>query len=250
MLAHNTTTAEIGETSIAILARLTFIWRKLRERRAMKYRDVAATAWMKFCRIAMQIKQSGLWKFAARTWDDYCRGVFGITASRVRQYKGALAYAEAIMGAGDAFEETEGNIRKLRSVVKADDPLMIGTYKAAMSVAADLGLATPSRAIYRHAYETLQEVAVTGHADVDGAQVAAGIPGAIEGAVLSKMAEAKARNVSRMKGSRKVSGTLRRLGAGWQFIPAGNVDLPDEIEVTFYIRESENATASGQMDRN
>lgn len=237
MLAHNAIT---DESLIPAIAQVTFVWRKLRERRAMKYRDVAATAWMKFCRIAMQIKQSGLWKFAAKTWDDYCKSVFGITASRIRQYKGALAYAEAIMDAGNALEETESNIRKLRSVVKADDPLMIGTYKTAMSVASDLGLATPSKAIYRHAYETLQEVAITGHADVEGAQVHAGIPGAIEGAVLSKIAEAKVRNVSRMKGSRKVSGTLRRLGEGWQFIPAGNVDLPDELEVTFYIKETGN----------
>lgn len=233
MLAHSMIPAT--NTDICLIARLTFVWRKLRERRAMKYRDVAATAWMKFCRIAMQIKQSGLWKFVARTWDDYCKSRFGITASRVRQYKGALAYAEAIMESGNAMEETEGNIRKLRSVVKADDPLMVGTYKTGMSVASDLGLATPSKAIYRHAYETLQEVAITGHADVGGAQIAAGIPGAIEGAVLAKMAESKARNVSRMKGSQKISGTLRRLGAGWQFIPATNIDLPDELEVTFYV---------------
>lgn len=232
--------SDIDDITLRGIAYTMLILRKASERVARRYRDVAANAWLKFVHVALRIQQSNLWCVVAETWQDYCKSILGISASRIRQYKGAAEYVEAINDAGYACEASERDLRRLRQVVKSDDPLMPVTYETGQTVAQILGLAAPTAAVYRHAYETLQEADSTGAVDIDGAQVAASIPDAVEGAVLSNIAEAKRRNVATMQGKQRVSGTLRRLGHGWQFVPDETIDLPDEVRVTFYIEVAKN----------
>lgn len=233
------TQVEHQPNPLGLFAYLVFKWRVRMESKARLYRDKAAMAWMQFCKTVLAIKQSQIWKFTCDNWDEYCRDTFGISSARVSQYKGALAYAQAIEDSGYAFDETEGNLRKLRRVVKPDDPLMIGTYTTAQSVAQELGLQKPSESIYRHAYETLQEASVTGHVDINGAQVSVNIDNAIEAAVMGSINEARLRNIERMEPRTKITGTLTRLGNGFQFVPDDNqdIEIDDSIQVTLYISE-------------
>jgi hypothetical protein len=225
------------------------LWLKATEHKAKKYRDLATMAWMQFSQTVMEIKASGLWLSSGMEWDEYCRERFGVSASRIRQYKGVMPYVDALEDIGLVADETESNLRKLKKVIESDSPLLAPVYQAAHSVANELGLKAPSEAIYKHTYEIMSEANITNHVDVDGAQVPLNTPQAIESAVISSLTEANERNKQRLRGNGgiKVAGMMKRLGNGYQFIPSEACELPDEFEVTIYIKQMKEEVNEGKV---
>jgi len=167
------------------------------QRRATKELKKALNSWVQFCKIALIIKASKRYLMIAKTWKEYCRKVWNLDDSRIRQYKSAMPYAEQIIATIPDVIVNDKQLRQLKRIISAENKLMPEVYKLAQAVSAKLGV-TPSQAIFRHSLAVIEDAEITGgFVSIGGSQIPAIIPDAMVSSVCEQMNEAVNRNTSR-----------------------------------------------------
>ena len=120
--------------------------------------------WRKFIAVVLDIKASGDWKQRSRTWTQYCEDHLPVSASRIRQLKGAEEIAnmlESVTG----VTPNEYQLRQLRSVVPEDDRHLLPEIYSRVHEATS----TPTRKDYEATYAVLKERETTGgYVSIDG----------------------------------------------------------------------------------
>jgi len=179
------------------------------EKKASNHLHSAINGWLEFCKVALQIKASNMWKTVCKTWKEYVRKTWQLDDSRIRQHKMLMPYAEKIKELVPDITANEADMGKLRKVIHADNPLMPSVHTLGVSVANDLGSA-PSESIYRHCLAALEEnEATNGYPTLGGNHVSSAIEGTLELIVTEHILEAKNRNIARLKPRDKITLTTQ-----------------------------------------
>jgi hypothetical protein len=203
------------------------------EAKANGHKANALKEWQAFVDTVTEIYNKHDWKSKAPDWDKYCRTAFKLSASRIRQYKAAVPYAE-ILEQATGYQPTENQIRSLREVVK-DESKLITVYKAA----AALYEGKPDKRHFVASLEVLQQAEETGAVSVGGHATPV-TSRTLDAATKEACEEADKRFWEHRKGSKAtaINITLKRINGAWQVSADG--DLPDVVEITYWRKESGN----------
>jgi hypothetical protein len=165
------------------------------ETKALKHLANSRDEWRMFCDTVDTIKASESWSQKARTWDGYCRQVFGVGSSRIRQHLNAAQLSDAMVAINGIPLTSERQARNLAEFAETvEDKATI--HKLANEAAKVLD--TPlTRGIYQAVVETIEEIAVTnGNASLEGESVPAyTTPDTLHLAVVERARETKKREL-------------------------------------------------------
>lgn len=225
---------------------------KTLEYRANEWRKVSIHGWMQFCIVALEIKDSGLYKQVSKTWGEYILKTWGIKdASKIRKDKMVLPYADILIKALPEITLEKTDLLPLHTIMRerggANNPLMVSTYVLGQQVASNIGK-KPTASHYRHCLAVLEENEVTnGNITYGGGHVSSAITGALELSVLERIDEAQKRHIARLQPRQKVTVDLNLIkDESGRF----RLALPEHIpawlagkQVTFYIdKDDDNGT--------
>jgi hypothetical protein len=201
------------------------------EAKANRHRANALSEWQSFVETVNEIYNHQPWNEAGENWENYCRRVFKLSSSRIRQYKAAVPYAELIAQT-TGYQPTENQIRVLREVVQ-DESQLISVYRAA----ADLYDGQPAKRHFVASLDVLQQAERTGAVSVGGIATPV-TPVTLDAATKEACAEAdmRFREHKRSGEATAINITLRRIGTSWQVEADG--DLPDLVEVIYWRKNS------------
>lgn len=128
------------------------------ESQALAHKAEAVHQWQLFVQKALEIADSKLWEADYPNWQSYCKTVFNLDSSRIRQMKIAIPYAELITEATD-INPTESQVRNCRQAVGSDSLLLVPVFQAAVELAKGN---MPQPRHFKAAYEVLKNAANTG----------------------------------------------------------------------------------------
>ena len=132
------------------------------ETKAIAHKENALEEWRLFVATALEIQASGLYE---GNWESYCRKTFKLSATRIRQYKAAVPYAELIEQT-TGYQPTENQIRNLREAVE-DESKLIEVYRQAAS----LYEGEPAKRHFQVIADVLEQVETKNAVTVDGKSV-------------------------------------------------------------------------------
>lgn len=214
-------------------------WLDTQEVKAREHFENAIDHWIKFVEIALEIQTSGAWKQRAKTWAEYVRQTWDIDASRIRQYKAVLPYAQGIQELATDLSTPESALRKLKQVVDADDPRMATVYRLGKEASDELGEAIQT-SFYEHALNVLEdEETAGGFVEIaNGLQVPGDFEDMRKMAVLYQIDEARKRQRQHIREKQQrlpFTITARRIADNtYQLVIPDDLPLQDEFEFTFW----------------
>jgi hypothetical protein len=163
------------------------------ETKALKHLANSRDEWRMFCDTVDTIKASESWSQKARTWDSYCKQVFGVGASRIRQHLNAAQLSDAMVAINGIPLTGERQARTLSEFAETvEDKATI--HKLATEAAKVLD-APLTRGIYAAVVETLDEIGVTnGSTSLEGESIPAHTtPDTLHLAIVERARETKRR---------------------------------------------------------
>jgi len=218
------------------------VWLDRNKKQAAQHLKNALTEWINFCKIALDIQASKLWKQEAKTWHDYVRATWNIDSSRIRQYKAAMPYAEKIVQM--ELPTLEGDIRKMKAAgVKPDDPNMPKIWKNVVEMAQDEGK-TVQKSFFAHAKKVYDDAETTGgFVDVgEESLVPIDHEGSTKLAIIQSIDEAQKRNKQRLlKNKTAVKVRASKINGMYQLIAENGESLPDTLNFTIWM-ENKNVS--------
>lgn len=192
--------------------------------------DTIRASWLLFLELANKVQNSGVWRLYANTWQAFCRKRWNIDSSRISQLRSAKPYALILKSLGS--EPLEGEIRKFKSLLAANNPMLSKVYSLGQAVAKSEGRAT-TPAIYKRSLEVLETAQETGGVYPVGDELyfIQNEKDAVS-AVLATLEEAK--KVGREGASVPVEVQALRCGDYWEL--RANGQLPDNFKFTVYMK--------------
>jgi hypothetical protein len=142
------------------------------ETKALKHLANSRDEWRMFCDTVDEIKASESWSQKARTWDSYCKQVFGVGSSRIRQHLNAAQLSDAMVAINGIPLTGERQARTLAEFAETVEEKAT-IHKLATEAAKVLD--TPiTRGIYQAVVETIDEITATnGNTSLEGESVPA-----------------------------------------------------------------------------
>lgn len=202
------------------------------EAKARSYFTAAMQNWQLFAEICLEIQSSGLWEEEGfDSWKDYCRARLPVGASRIRQYKAALPYAE-LLSQATGYQPSENQVRSLLQVVK-DETKLIQVFKEA----AKRSDKQPAKRHFEAVLGVVEEQETTGAVSVGGLSMQA-TDVTLDAAMNEAIMEANLRfeEHKRRGKSTAIKITLKRVNGEWQVNADG--DLPDSLELTYWRKDN------------
>lgn len=207
-------------------------WLDRTEKEASEHLRLAKIHWIEFCKDANAINESDLYKMKAQTWHDYVRLTWDIDSSRIRQFNGALPYAEILQVALPELAIPEATIRKMKAAgISPDDPNMPKIYKNVVEIASEQGV-TIQQSFFEHGKQVYEEAERTGgYIDIGEDEV---VPidweGSTKLAMLRSIQEAKHRNTQRLLQNKEAyTVTAKRIGDN-QYLLTTDEALPEQFQ--------------------
>lgn len=202
------------------------------EAKARSYFTAAMQNWQLFAETCLGIQSSGLWEAEGfDSWKAYCRARLPVGASRIRQYKAALPYAE-LLSQATGYKPSENQIRSLLQVVK-DESKLIQVYKEAAKRTDE----QPAKRHFEAVLSVVEETETTGAVSVGGLSMPA--TDVTQNAAMNEaVMEADLRFAEHRKRGKatEIKITLKRVGGSWQVSADG--DLPDLVEVSYWRKDN------------
>ena len=179
------------------------------EIRASRHKRDAADSWIAFCEVALEIKDSALYKLTHNTWKEYAREVLKVDDSRIRQYKQVLPYAKNLLEVLPDITAHESELVRLKKVIEPDNPFMSSVYNLGARVSKALGRPV-TVSDYRHCLTVLEDNADTnGMPSYGGDNMPFATIEILEGKVYQEMNEAKQRRIAQLTPREKVEATVQ-----------------------------------------
>lgn len=208
------------------------------EAKARSYFSAAMQNWQLFAETCLQIQSSGLWEAEGfDSWKEYCRARLPVGASRIRQYKAALPYAE-LLSQATGYKPSENQVRSLLQVVK-DETKLIQVYKEAAKRTDE----QPAKRHFEAVLGVVEETETTGAVSVGGLSMPA-TDVTLDSAMNEAVMEANLRfdEHKRRGKSTAINITLRRVNGSWQVNADG--DLPDVVEMKYWRKDNGSISES------